>query len=97
MSWRRAIYLLPLVAFAALAVYLSRGVSLKAQEIAPEAHAQLAAHYHEVMDFEREQGVEVIELENEGSVEEAWYRLLDALHLPRQPLAARSSATQGVG
>lgn len=78
-----------------VAVYVSRGVSLKAQEIDPEAHARLAAHYHEVIDFEREQGVEVIELENEGSVEETWYRLLDALHQPHQPLAACSGAAHG--
>ncbi len=76
-------------------VYLSRRVSLKAQELAPEAHAQLAASYREVIDAEREHGTEVIELENEGSVAETWYRLLDALHLPRQPLPELSTVGRG--
>lgn len=76
-------------------VYLARRVSLKAHELAPEAHARLAEYYREVISFEREHGVEVIELENEGTVEETWYRLLDALRLPRQQLTTLSGAAQG--
>lgn len=81
-----------------LVIYLSRRVSLKSEEIAPETHMRLAGYYREVIDAERQLGIEVIEMANEGPVEETWYRLLDALHLPHQPLSAQSgAATHGVG
>lgn len=75
-----------------VAVYLSRRTSLKADELAPDMHARLAEYYREVIADERQRGVEVIELENEGSVDAVWERLLDALRLPRQPLTALSGA-----
>lgn len=65
-----------------ICIYLTRRISLKTHEIAPATHRQLNDYYHEVIAFERRQGVCIHELENEGTLDETWAQVLAALKLP---------------
>lgn len=67
-------------------LYLTRRISLKSHEIDQTRHEQLSAFYQEVIERERAVGVVVHELVNDGSVEETWSDLLDALCLPHHAI-----------
>lgn len=67
-------------------VYVSRRTTLKAHEIDQPRHDRLAAYYQEVMTRERDAGVRVHELANDGSFGETWATLLTMLGLPSRPV-----------
>ena len=62
-------------------VYLARRVTLKAEEIDHDTHARLHGYYQEVIKAERESGVVVVELSNDGPLEDTWTVLLRALNI----------------
>ena len=63
-------------------IYLTRQSSLKPEELDPTMHTRLDMYYGEVMKAEKEAGLNVYELSNNSSLEDAWKALLDILHLP---------------
>jgi thymidylate kinase len=63
-------------------IYLTRQSSLKPREIDPAMHTQLDLYYREVIKAEKENGLIVDELRNNGTLEDAWRVLLGMLHLP---------------
>ena len=72
---------------APVAIYLTRRVSLKADQINAEAHRELDTFYQEVVDAERQSGVAVHQIHNDGTLDDAWAQVLRALGLPWRPLA----------
>jgi len=67
---------------APVVIYLTRRVSLKVREIDAGMHVALDAAYREVIVAEREGGVRVHELPNDGPLAQTWAALLDALGVP---------------
>jgi thymidylate kinase len=63
-------------------IYLSRQTSLKPGELDPIMHAKLGTYYREVLKAEEDAGLRVHELNNNGSLEDAWETLLNMLQLP---------------
>lgn len=63
-------------------IYLTRQSSLKPKELDPITHAKLDEYYGEVVKAEKEAGLNVYELSNNGLLEDLWKALLDVLHLP---------------
>ncbi|HUY77069.1 MAG TPA: hypothetical protein VMV29_09885 [Ktedonobacterales bacterium] len=65
-----------------VAVYLTRAVSLKADELDQSTHAALDTYYDEVVTQERQAGRRVLHLRNDGPIEATWKTLLSELSLP---------------
>ena len=63
-------------------IYLSRQASLKPGELDPSMHANLDTYYREVLKAEEDAVLRVHELNNNGSLEDAWKTLLNMLQLP---------------
>lgn len=63
-------------------IYVSRAQSLKPYQLTPEKHKELDGYYREIMTRQQDEGIEVHELRNDGTVAEAWQRLLELLDLP---------------
>ncbi len=66
-------------------IYLTRQHSLKAREIDQDAHMAIDAAYREIVAVERQAGVLVHELANDGSLPQTWAALLDVLALQQHP------------
>jgi len=66
--------------------YLTRISILKSGEVDQERHELLHRYYREIIERERESGVDVHELANDGHLDECWSRLLDSLALPYAPI-----------
>jgi len=65
-----------------IAVYLTRAVSLKEDELDQTTHITLDAHYAEVIAREEREGMRVLHVQNDGPIEETWKQLLKGLRLP---------------
>jgi thymidylate kinase len=63
-------------------IYLTRQASLKPGELDPTMHTRLSTYYREVLTAEKDAGLRVHELSNNGSLENAWEALLGILQLP---------------
>lgn len=66
--------------------YVTRTITLKTGELDPHRHDLLDRYYREVIARERDFGVNVYELANEGVLDECWRRLLGCLGLPYAPM-----------
>jgi thymidylate kinase len=67
-------------------VYLRRQRSLKQNEINQDTYRRIDQQYGEVIAKQREQGVAIHEIENNGLIEDTWAAVLTALVLPLHPL-----------
>lgn len=63
-------------------IYLTRQASLKPGELDPNMHTRLSTYYREVLQTEKDAGLRVHELSNNGSLGNAWEALLNILQLP---------------
>lgn len=63
-------------------IYVTRKQSLKDYQLTPENHKRLDGYYREIMDRQRQEGVVVYELANDGPLVETWQQLLQLLNLP---------------
>lgn len=63
-------------------VYVDRSLSLKPYQIDQKQHRQLDGYYRELIAWQREEGLTIHELNNDGSLADTWRGLLDLLHLP---------------
>ena len=70
--------------------YVTRSMSLKSSEVDPRTHGLLDSYYREIIEREREAGVEVHELANDGLLDDCWRCLLHCLCLPYAPLSEHS-------
>lgn len=67
-------------------IYVSRKQSLKANELEHSDHRALEASYRELIASQRAAGVEVHELRNDATLDDAWHALLHMLKLPEREL-----------
>ena len=66
--------------------YVTRTISLKADQINTHEHDLLDRHYHEVIEQERAVGIKAHQLANNGELSDCWSTLLGHLSLPYAPL-----------
>jgi len=69
-----------------IVIYLTRSISLKSDEMTPLRHTEIDGYYHELLGIEREAGICVYEINNDGSLENLWASVLTTLHLPYQKM-----------
>jgi thymidylate kinase len=67
-------------------IYLTRRSTLKAGELDQQRHDRLADYYREVIQREQEAGVAILQISNDGGIEESWKAMLAALGLPHRPM-----------
>lgn len=72
-------------------IYFSRHQSLKSHEIDSVQHKRIDSHYREIIDKERQDGVIIHEINNNGDESETWVVLLRNLGLPMVDYADFSS------
>lgn len=66
-------------------IYLRRQRSLKPYQVTQQASQELDGYYQELITEQRAEGIEIHEIDNNGTLEAVWRTLLEVLNLPPIP------------